>query len=512
MPISTSNVNDKVSVKPGDGRGLKEGIAALYGVVKSVFRSLSLRTQLLLILLFLLLISVGSLTIIYTRAEEALLDKVGENIDDITKAIQISVEELTYRGDSTARLKSYVDMLNKKGIKEISIVSDTSKVIASSDPKKIGTTQKLTEKKPPARKKDLMITARLGDEHRSGTQRLYNVIMPVAIKGQNIGYIHINMALDDYRLLQDRNHIKRILSMVFAFTIGIIVCLVIADKYTEPIKKIALASRKIAMGELVKIKATDRKDEIGTLVNGFNEMVDKLDERKELEEKLKKSEQLSLIGQLSSGIAHEIRNPLNFLTLSIGHIKERVTEEPISGKEELIGLLDSLIKEIYRVNELIHNFLFLGKTITLNKEIVAPADLVNEALVVVQDKIRGGVDISLKCDGADAIYCDREYMRLCVINLLINAVQAIKGPGGVCIVCGGEDTMTYLSVSDDGEGIPEDELGKIFEPYYSTKKLGIGLGLAITKRFVEEHGGTISAASESGKGTTMTIRLPRHED
>ena len=87
-----------------------------------------------MILFVLLLISIGSLTIIYTRAEEALLDKVGDNIDDITKAIQISVEELTYRGDSTARLKSYVDMLNKKGIKEISIVSDKSEVIASSDP------------------------------------------------------------------------------------------------------------------------------------------------------------------------------------------------------------------------------------------------------------------------------------------------------------------------------------------------------------------------------------------
>ncbi len=495
------------------GRGVKERAAELYALVKSVFRSLSLRTQLLLILLFLLLISIGSLTIIYTRAEEALLDKVGENIDDITRAIQISVEELTYRGDSTARLKSYVDMLNKKGIKEISIVSDKSEVIASSDPKKIGTTQRLAEKKPVSRKKDLMITARLGDEHRSGTQRLYNIIMPVAIKGQNIGYIHINMALDDYRLLQNRNQIKRILSMVFAFTIGIIVCLVIAEKYTEPIKRIAMASRKIAMGELVKIGATDRKDEIGTLVTSFNEMVDKLDERKELEEKLKKSEQLSLIGQLSSGIAHEIRNPLNFLTLSIGHIKERVTEEPVSDKEELVGLLDSLLKEIYRVNELIHNFLFLGKSITLNKEDVPPANLVDEALIMVKDKIRGGIDIELACrDGADTIYCDREYMRLCVINLVINAVQAIQeGPGRVRIECGTEDSAAYLSVSDDGEGIAKDELDKIFEPYYSTKKIGIGLGLAITKRFVEEHGGTISAASEIGKGTIMTIRLPRHE-
>ncbi len=498
-------------MNPGDGPTIKDRAASLYASLKSVFRSLSLRTQLLLILFFLLLTSIGSLTIIYTMAEEALLDKVSENIDDITKAIQISVEELTYRGDSTARLKNYVDMLNKKGIKEISIISDTSEVIASSNPKKIGTTQKLTEKRS-TRKKDLMITARLGDERRTDTQRLYNIIMPVSIKGQNIGYIHINMALDDYRLLQDRNQVKRILSMIFAFAIGIIVCLIIAEKYTEPIKRIAMASRKIAMGELVKISESERKDEIGVLVKSFNEMVDKLDERKELEEKLKKSEQLSLIGQLSSGIAHEIRNPLNFLTLSIGHIRERITEEEISGKEELTDLLDSLLKEIYRVNELIHNFLFLGKSITLRKKRVAPTDLINEALFIVKDKIRSGVEIELACqEGADSMLCDREYMRLCIINLIINAVQAIQGPGKVRIECGKEDPFSFISVSDNGEGIEKDELDKVFEPYYSTKKLGIGLGLAITKRFVEEHGGTISAVSGIGKGTTMTIRLPRHE-
>ena len=497
-------------MKQGGKTNAGSRAASLYASVKSVFRSLSLRTQLLLILLFLLLISIGSLTIIYTRAEEALLDKVGDNIDDITKAIQISVEELTYRGDSTARLKNYVNMLNKKGIKEISIISDTSEVIASSDPKKIGTTQKLTEKRS-SRKKDLMITARLGDEHRTETQRLYNIIMPVSIKGQNIGYIHINMALDDYRLLQNQNQIKRILSMIFAFSIGIIVCLIIAEKYTEPIKRIAMASRKIAMGELVKIRATDRKDEIGTLVNSFNEMVDKLDERKELEEKLKKSEQLSLIGQLSSGIAHEIRNPLNFLSLSIGHIRERIKEEPIGGKEELTGLLDNLLKEIYRVNELIHNFLFLGKSITLNREKVEPAALVNEALLIVKDKIRNNIDIRLSfTDGTDPIYCDREYIRLCMINLIINAVQSIPGEGTIHIECGKEDAYFYISVSDNGEGIDKEELDKVFEPYYSTKKLGIGLGLAITKRFVEEHGGTISAESELAKGTIMTIRLPRH--
>lgn len=487
---------------------IKERVTSLVGSVKTVFRSLSLRTQLLFILLFLLLISIGSLTFIYTRTEDMLLDKVSENIDDITKAIEISVEELTYGRDSTERLKSYVDMLNRKGIREISIISDTSEVIASSDPKKIGTKQKVTEKRP-GRKKDLIIRARLGEEHVGDTQRLYNIIMPVSIQGQNIGYVHIIMALDDYRLIQDQNHLKRILSMIFAFAIGIIICLFIANEYTEPIKKIANASRNIAMGELVRIRVDDRKDEIGTLVQSFNEMVDKLSEQKKLEEKLKKTEQLSLIGQLSSGIAHEIRNPLNFMSLSIGHIKERLTKGGVSGNEELLCLLDDLLGEIYRVNNLIHNFLVLGKPVTLRKEQVSLVTLINEALYMVKDKIREDVNVKVTCaDGNGKMFCDREYMRICVINLIINAGQAIQGVGAIHIECGIEDIGAYISVTDNGEGISNDEFDRIFEPYYSTKKLGIGLGLAITKRFVEEHGGTIDVVSKARKGTTMTIRVP----
>jgi signal transduction histidine kinase len=486
-------------------------VEAVFLSIKKMFRSMSLRTQMLLILLFLLLISIGSLTVLYSRSEEQLIDKLTDNIDDITKAIQISIEELTYRGDSTERLKSYVNMLNKKGIKEISILNDTSEVIASSNPQKIGTKETIGEKKT-GRKKGLMITARLGDDHLTDTQKLYNIIMPVSIKGQNIGYIHINMALDDYQLLRRQGHIKRILSMIFAFSIGIIVCLIIAEKYTDPIKKIANASRKIAEGKLVKIREKDRGDEIGVLIKSFNEMVDKLAERMELEEKLKKTEQLSMIGQLSSGIAHEIRNPLNFLSLSIGHIKEAVSGETIENRKDLLVLLDNLLKEIHRINDLIHNFLFLGKQITLHRELVSPQSLVHEALSLIKDKVSDGIKITtVYHNGEDGIFCDREYMRICLVNLIINAVQAIQGEGRVDVECGREDSFSYVSVADTGEGVEHEEIEKIFEPYYSTKKFGIGIGLAITKRFVEEHGGSIGIESERGKGTTIKIRIPHYE-
>ncbi len=493
------------------------GRKSLYAIkrltkVKSVFRGFSLRTQLLLILLFILLISVSSLSIISARSEELIIDKVQDNLDDITKAIQISVEELTYRGDSTQRLKSYVDMLNRKGVKEISIISDDAQVIASSNPKKIGTTEnpkKIAGQEKVGQKKNLIITAKLGEESRKEGQRLYNVIMPVSIKGQNLGYIHISMILDDYRVLQRRNHFKRILSTIFAFAIGIVASLILADRYTDPIKKIANASRRIAEGKLVRIPKTERKDEIGVLVNSFNEMVEKLAERKDLEEKLKKTEQLSMIGQLASGIAHEIRNPLNFLSLSIGHIKERLAEEGIAESDDINNLLDDLKKELYRVNELINNFLFVGKPITLNKGWVSAEALMQDALYMVADKVREGIEITcVRPDGDMQIYCDREYMRMCLINLILNSAQAIEDKGSIVVTFATGEGATSISVTDNGKGVEGEDIDKIFEPYYSTKKLGIGLGLTITKRLVEEHGGTISAESIAEEKTVITIKVP----
>jgi signal transduction histidine kinase len=102
-------------------------------------------------------------------------------------------------------------------------------------------------------------------------------------------------------------------------------------------------------------------------------------------------------------------------------------------------------------------------------------------------------------------------MRICLINLVLNSVQAIDDKGKVSIEFGRDDGFSSISVTDNGRGIDKDAIDKIFEPYFSTKKLGIGLGLTITKRLVDEHGGTISMESTMGERTVITIRVPSHE-
>jgi signal transduction histidine kinase len=489
----------------------------LFGRIALFLRSLSLRTRLLFILLLLLGLSITSLSVIYSRSEAILLDKVAENIDHITKAIQISVEQLAAKGDSTERLKNYVNMLNKKGIQEITIIGGDSNVIASSNPKKVGKPEKINpstaKKKDRASiKKDLLITATIGDKNSAEDRRLYNVIMPVSVKGENIGYVLVSMALDDFRSFHEKNHLRRLMSTVLAFALGIILSLVLAKRYTEPIKKIAKASKRIAHGDFVKIEETRRNDEVGVLVQSFNDMVTGLKERQELEERLQKSEQLSRLGQIASGIAHEVRNPLNFLSLSIGHIKSKISDENIKDHDEILALLDNLTAEIYKVNELINNFLLLGKPLVLHREPVSPESLTADVLYLLEGRVRDGIEINVIHEGsARFLYCDRLYMRMCLTNLILNSIQAIEDKGIIAVEFRQADDLCRISVADDGKGIRPEEMDKIFEPYYSTKTFGVGLGLTITKRLVEEHGGKVSIGSEVGKGTVATIEVPVRE-
>ena len=479
---------------------------------------INLTTKLVLIMLFLTLISLAISYVYNVRVENEFIRRVEDNISDLSTAIKISVEELTSTEPTDeARLADYVNRLKSKGVKEISIISNEQEVIASSNPKRIGAK---VEPKVDPKHKDLFITAKVGDEQEtSGSRREYNLLVPIVVDGERMGFVHVDMRLEDYGQFLKDNHQRRLITTFFIFGVGIVLSIFLSVKYTQPIDEVVQAAKKVASGDLSKMLPESRHDEIGELTKSFNEMVDKLRRQRELEERLRHAEQLSALGQMASGIAHEIRNPLNLINLSIDHLKSQFSNWNTAKQKEAEEVISNVKVEIYRLNQMIENFLKYGKPLRLHFAEVSVDALFQEVVGLARHKAgEQKIEIVLDADSSlPKMEADPEQLKACFINVVLNAIQAMPQGGKLeiqvrsnppegsgAVSCG----SIVLVFRDTGVGIGGEDLGKIFEPYFTTKKLGIGLGLAITKRIIEEHGGTIDVESRLTQGTKVTIQLP----
>lgn len=475
--------------------------------VRKAFDTLSLQAKLILMMLLLLFTSMAMYLYFHFLLERAMRQQIKDQIEELSTAIQISVEELTTHGVSDeTRLRAYVKKLKKKGVTEISILSKEQQVIASSNPLKRGARMDIRHKEPD---KDLMIRATLGEAEPGEAEKAHNLIVPVIVGNEQIGYIHIVLHLEDVEKGFRGIFIRRVILTILIFGAGIAATVYLSRRYTRPIYEVVSAARRVASGDLSGISAGDRGDEIGELTTSFNEMVKKLRENTELQERLRKAEQFSRLGQLASGIAHEIRNPLNFVNLSIDHLAGRFS--PRKNAQEFTRLLGTMKEEVHRLNQLVGTFLSLGKPITVNPTPTSLSPLLNEVVTMAGEKIKEqkvSVTIALT-DPLPPVLVDPEQIKSCLVNVVINALQAMPAGGRLTVTADRNGTgFLSLTFADTGDGIPQDHLPRVFEPYFTTKSGGIGLGLAVTKRIVEEHKGRIEIRSEIGRGTTVTFLLP----
>lgn len=471
-------------------------------VRKNFFLNLSLNKKLVLMMLFLSFVLLSVLMFLYWQSEKVLMSELGSQTAELSKAIQVGVEEVTGSGPSDeTRLAQYLKALNSKGINEISIISHADEIIASTNPTKVGAP--LTPKK-----KELIIKAELG-EPVSTEGKAYNVIVPVIAGGTHYGYIHLKINADDVSTMLRRNFIKRILAAILVFGIGIGMAVFLSMKYTQPIHGVVNAARKVAMGDFNQNLPEGRKDEIGQLTESFNFMVQRLRENKLIEERLREAEHLSAVGQLSRSIAHEIRNPLNFISLSIDHIKNKFRPEDGEKTGDFDTLLSSIKHEIHRLNKLVGDFLDYGKPLKLNKELSNTDAMLSDIVEIIKAKADSEkIDIVQDYDFMPDITVDPELLKTCILNVLTNAFQAMPEGGTLTIRTGRDNGRFVLSISDTGTGVAKENMQKVFEPFFTTKSTGLGLGLATTKRIIEEHSGKIDFQSSEGNGSSVIISLP----
>jgi signal transduction histidine kinase len=253
-------------------------------------------------------------------------------------------------------------------------------------------------------------------------------------------------------------------------------------------------------------------DEIGELGRSFNEMVAQLRERQTLEARLHEAEHLSKVGQLASGIAHEIRNPLNYISLAIDHLKEEFQTACPDKSRDLTSIADNIKEEVRKANYMVLNFMNYGRPLKLRCTAIPYHELIAKALPLLTDKLaeQGTRVVTELAADLPPLFGDPELLRNCLFNFITNAAQAMPDGGTITLGAGYDAASDHfrLTFADQGTGIAEEELEKIFQPYFTTKEAGIGLGLAITERIIKEHGGRIQVTSTPGTGTTFTVLLP----
>lgn len=221
-------------------------------------------------------------------------------------------------------------------------------------------------------------------------------------------------------------------------------------------------------------------------------------------EQIKRADKLSAVGQLSAGLAHEIRNPLASIDGAAEILEENSVNPEI--RKETVGIIR---KECARLNRLLSSLLDFARPRAPEWHSIEVAHMLESVVQLLSHSTAKGISFQAYADGTlSRISGDPEQIRQVILNLAINAAQAMPGGGEVRLVARQQGPEVVIDVVDQGEGIPEENLEKIFDPFFTTKHDGTGLGLSVVHRVVAQHHGTVSASRNAGAGMTFTLRLP----
>ena len=327
------------------------------------------------------------------------------------------------------------------------------------------------------------------------------------------GSVKVGLSLEENQKEIRRTRLMLILIGCSGFLLGLVGAGILAKRITGPLQKLVEGTVRISKGDFTQTISVTSRDEIGDLARSFNEMTrDLLETRRRMEDanrRLIQAEKLASIGRISASIAHEIRNPLTSVKLNIQKLQqsERLDEEEkehLGISQEGIGQIEKFIKELL-------NF---TRVADLNQERFSMVQIIEESLKLMRNSFQEKKIVLEKRFAADlpAVVVDGDKVRQVFLNILRNAFEAVEEGGRIKVVlsCLKENgvPMIKVRISDNGCGIPEKDWENIFEPFYTTKPSGFGLGLSNARKIVEQHRGSIRVAKSRGKGTTFEVRIP----
>jgi signal transduction histidine kinase len=355
-----------------------------------------------------------------------------------------------------------------------------------------------------------------------------------------IGYVRLGLTQERIRKEIRQFIFPTVVVTVLFVLVGISLTLFMTRRILSPIKKLAGVARDVAEEKLdnrVRIKTSD---EIADLGNAFNDMLDRLqayrntekeyqqnleekveqrtlelsrakekayalvDQLREAQEQLVRKERLAVLGQLAGGLGHELRNPMGVIKNTV-YFLNMILEKPGPQVKESLEILG---KEVENSERIITSLLDFARSRPPQRQEVDMNEILRGVLAGINTP--GNIQVvNQDAESLPLIMADPDQLAQIYGNMIRNAVQAMPEGGRLIIKSESSDPgWVTVSIADTGVGIPEENLAKIFEPLFTTKAKGIGLGMALIKTLVRGHGGSVEVQSEVGKGSTFTVKLP----
>jgi signal transduction histidine kinase len=299
-------------------------------------------------------------------------------------------------------------------------------------------------------------------ESEFGGQIVFEVVRPLAVDGATLGVLRLGLSMDEVRAAEERTSRRMIVVACVLLLLATLVTLTI------------IASRNY----------------------------------QRVQRELLRTEKLTALGELASGVAHEIRNPLNAIAMIAQRFQQEFT--PSSDAAEYHTLTTVLRTEAERVNGIIVNFLRYARPPRLRLESHPPGEVVNHCAALIEPQMKAkGVEFRVVSRGETPLFLDRDQMTQALLNLLLNALEATPAGGKITLSLWSDHNGAVITITDTGHGISADTLEKIFNLYHTTKPDGTGMGLPMARQIITQHGGKLEVESEKGKGATCRVVIPK---
>jgi two-component system, NtrC family, sensor kinase len=359
---------------------------------------------------------------------------------------------------------------------------------------------------------------------------VFSIIMPIRVGSKVDGAFEIAQPKSFVKadVAKARRNVV-VTTLILLGIIFLIVFFVTRQSLARPIKELLEGAEAVGRGDLdYRVIVPKRGGEFSRLALDFNRMADGLaeqrraaereaEERLELERALRHSERLSVVGRLAAGIAHEMGAPLNVIYARTGQMLAN-PDSPLDKRQRNLTIIRSQAERITRI---VRQLLDLARPGDVRREPVDVAPLIAGTLELIEaDANRAGVCFDTEAVNSLLIDADKDLLHQVLLNICLNAIQAMPAGGRLRVECFRDaeakdgKRMAAIRISDTGAGIAPEHMAHIFEPFYTTKEVGegAGLGLAVSNRIVEEHGGWIEAANNEAGGASFTVYLPQSAD